>query len=80
MQIASVESQVSTQQSQLQKLNTLAVSYQVKVEGDNQTAVVEKTSDGYRAHIAGLRSIAANGVNELAAEVNLAAKIIDLQA
>lgn len=80
MQLNSVDalSSVSAQNALLQKADTAEISYQVKLDGDNRNAVVEKTDEGYRAHISGTTDISVYGASVMAAEMNLSAKIIDL--
>jgi hypothetical protein len=81
MQVSSVDalSSISAQQSQLQKMNTAALSYQVKLNGDTRNAVIEKTTENYRGYISGVAGVSVDGASLIAAENNLAARIIDLQ-
>jgi hypothetical protein len=74
------QSSISAQNTHLQKANTAELSYQVKIDGSNKNVVVEKTAAGYRAYVPGAAGISVNGVNEMVAEMNLATRLIDLQA
>lgn len=80
MQVNSVDalSSISAQQSQLQKMNTAALSYQVKLDGDTRSAVIEKTIEDYRGYVSGVAGLSAYGASLIAAEINLGARIIDL--
>lgn len=82
MQVSSVDvlSSISAQQLQSQKANTAEQIYQVKVDGENRGAVVEKDSQGYYAYVPGVTGMSVHGVSEMAAEINLAARAIDLRA
>lgn len=82
MQVSSVDalSSISAQQLQSQKANTAEQVYQVKVDGENKGAVVEKDSQGYYAYVPGVTGMSVHGVSEMAAEINLAARAIDLRA
>jgi hypothetical protein len=73
-------SSISAQNTHLQKANTAELSYQVKLDGANRDAVVEKTAEGYRAYVPGAAGVSVNGVSEVVAEMNLATRLIDLQA
>jgi hypothetical protein len=82
MQVSSVDalSSISAQQLQSQKANTAEQVYQVKVDGENKGAVVERDSQGYYAYVPGVTGMSVHGVSEMAAEINLAARAIDLRA
>jgi hypothetical protein len=82
MQLSNVEalSSISAQQLQAQKAKTTEQVYQVKVDGENKGAVVEKDSEGYYAYVPGVAGMSVHGVSEMAAEIDLAARAVDLQA
>jgi hypothetical protein len=82
MQLNSLEalSSISAQNTHLQKANTAELSYQVKLDGASRDAVVEQTTQGYRAYVPGATGASVNGVSEVVAEINLAIRLIDLQA
>ncbi len=82
MQVNSVDalSSISAQNVQSQKANMAELSYQIKLDGENKGAVVEKDSQGYYAYVPGVSGLSVHGVSEMTAEINLATKVVDLRA
>lgn len=74
-------SSISAQQSQLQKASTTALSYQLKVDGDNKNAFIDKSAEAeYRGYVAGVAGLSVTEGSLISAEIHLAAKVISLTA